>query len=157
VSPAPGGAPAAGRRRRYLDWKAILGITISAVLLYFTFSRMDLREVWQELRGVDVPLFLAATALITSVFWIRAWRWRGILQPVAAVPFRERFAAVNIGFMGNNLLPARIGEFLRAYALSRLSGVPIVGGLASLVVEREVIERRAVLRDADSTPEDDVK
>jgi glycosyltransferase 2 family protein len=136
VSPAPGGAPAAGRRRRYLDWKAILGITVSAVLLYITFSRMDLREVWQELRGVNVPLFLAATALVTSVFWIRAWRWRGILQPVAEVPFRERFAAVNIGFMGNNLLPARIGEFLRAYALSRLSGVPIVGGLASLVVER---------------------
>lgn len=130
-----GGAP---RRRRslFLDWKAILGITISAVLLYVTFSRMELAEVWQQLRDVNVPLFILATAIITGVFWIRAWRWKGILEPIADVPFRERFAAVNIGFMGNNLLPARIGEFLRAYTLARVSRVPVVGGLASLVVER---------------------
>jgi glycosyltransferase 2 family protein len=131
---APAGS--GGRRRRYLDWKAILGITLSAVLLYITFSGMEFQEVWRELRGVNLPLFAAATVVITFVFWIRAWRWGGILEPVADVPFRERFAAVNIGFMGNNLLPARIGEFLRAYALSRLARVPVVGGLASLVVER---------------------
>jgi glycosyltransferase 2 family protein len=137
VTADPGRGGAAKRRRsRFLDWRGIVGITLSAVLLYVTFSRMDLAEVWQQLRGVNLPLFLAATCLITSVFWIRAWRWRGILQPVADVPFRERFAAVNIGFMGNNLLPARIGEFLRAYALARLAPVPLVGGLASLVVER---------------------
>ncbi|HSJ26415.1 MAG TPA: lysylphosphatidylglycerol synthase transmembrane domain-containing protein [Longimicrobiales bacterium] len=134
TGPRHGGS--GGRRSRYLDWKAIVGITISAVLLYVTFSRMDLGEVWQQLRGVNLPLFILATAIVTFVFWIRAWRWRAILEPVADVPFRERFAAVNIGFMGNNLLPARIGEFLRAYALSRLARVPVVGGLASLVVER---------------------
>jgi glycosyltransferase 2 family protein len=133
-TPPTGAAPA--RRGRYLDWKAIVGIVISAVLLYVTFSGMELGDVWRELRGVDVPVFLAATAIVTFVFWIRAWRWRGILQPVADVPFDQRFAAVSIGFTGNNLLPARIGEFLRAYALAKLSGVPLVGGLASLVVER---------------------
>jgi glycosyltransferase 2 family protein len=138
AAPRPGGAAPSRRSRRslFLDWKALLGISISVVLLYVTFSRMDLAEVWQQLRGVNVPLFMLATALVTGVFWIRAWRWRGILEPVADVPFRERFAAVNIGFMGNNLLPARIGEFLRAYALARLARVPVVGGLASLVVER---------------------
>jgi 4-diphosphocytidyl-2-C-methyl-D-erythritol kinase len=49
-----------------------------------------------------------------------------ILEPIADVPFRSRFAAVTIGFMGNNLLPARLGEFLRAYSLSRMEPVPIV-------------------------------
>jgi glycosyltransferase 2 family protein len=55
---------------------------------------------------------------------------------VADVPFNARFAAVNIGFMGNNLLPARMGEFLRAYSLSRIAPISVVGTLASLVVER---------------------
>jgi glycosyltransferase 2 family protein len=119
-----------------LDWKALLGIAISAVLLYVTFRRMDLAEVWMNLRGVNVPLFLLSAVAATSVFWIRAWRWRGILEPVATVPFRSRFAAVTIGFMGNNLLPARIGEFLRAYSLSRMEPVPIVASFASLVIER---------------------
>jgi glycosyltransferase 2 family protein len=137
VSSREGGG--AGRRRRrsgLLSWKAVLGVSISVVLLYVTFSGMNLGEVWIHLRGVHVPLFAAATAIVTGTFWIRAWRWRGILEPVADVPFRSRFAAVNIGFMGNNLLPARMGEFLRAYSLSRVAPVSIVGTLASLVVER---------------------
>jgi len=43
---------------------------------------------------------------------------------------------VNIGFMANNLLPARVGEFARAYALSRLEPVSASGAFGSLVVER---------------------
>jgi glycosyltransferase 2 family protein len=137
VTSQEGGGSAAGRRRSsLLNWKAVVGVTISVVLLYVTFSGMNLGEVWQQLRGVNVPIFAAATVLITSVFWIRAWRWRAILEPVADVPFRARFAAVNIGFMGNNLLPARMGEFMRAYSLSRVAPVSIVATLASLVVER---------------------
>lgn len=136
MSPEPAPAPRARRRRRLLDWKAVVGLAISALLLYLTFRRMDLAEVWRNLRGVDVPLFLLSSAAATFVFWIRAWRWRGILEPVARVPFRSRFAAVTIGFMGNNLLPARVGEFLRAYSLSRMEPVSIVASLASLVIER---------------------
>jgi glycosyltransferase 2 family protein len=130
-------APGGGRKRHLLlDWKAVVGLGISALLLYLTFRNMDLREVWVHLRGVNIPLFVLSAAAATFVFWIRAWRWRGILEPVRIVPFRSRFAAVTIGFMGNNLLPARVGEFLRAYALSRMEPVPIVASLASLVVER---------------------
>ncbi|CAN5743016.1 lysylphosphatidylglycerol synthase transmembrane domain-containing protein [soil metagenome] len=134
MSPA---ARASGKRRSlFLDWRAILGIGISALLLYLTFRKMDLRAVWENLRGVHVPLFLLSSAAATFTFWIRAWRWRGILRPVRDVPFRSRFAAVTIGFMGNNLLPARVGEFLRAYSLSRMEPVPLVSSLASLVIER---------------------
>jgi glycosyltransferase 2 family protein len=135
-SARPGRAATPRRRSRLLDWKALVGIAISAVLLYVTFRRMDLGEVWRNLRDVDVGLYILSSAAATFVFWIRAWRWRGILEPVAIVPFRSRFAAVTIGFMGNNLLPARVGEFLRAYALSRSERVSIVASLASLVVER---------------------
>jgi glycosyltransferase 2 family protein len=124
------------RQRRLLDWKAVVGIGISALLLYLTFRRMDMGAVWENLRGVHVPLFLLSSAAATAVFWIRAWRWRTILRPVRDVPFRSRFAAVTIGFMGNNLLPARIGEFLRAYSLSRMEPVPLVASFASLVIER---------------------
>ncbi|HEX6134731.1 MAG TPA: lysylphosphatidylglycerol synthase transmembrane domain-containing protein [Longimicrobiales bacterium] len=123
-------------RRRLLDWKAVVGILISAAALYFTFRRMELGGVIGELRAADPFLFLLSSAAVTFVFWIRAWRWRAILAPVAVTPFRSRFAAVTIGFMGNNVLPARVGEFMRAYALSRSEPVPIVSSFASLVIER---------------------
>ena len=114
----------------------MLGLVISAAALYFTFSRMDLRSVMGELRAADPFLFVLSAAAITGVFWIRAWRWKVILAPVADVPFRSRFSAVTIGFMGNNVLPARVGEFMRAYALSRTEPVPIVASFASLLIER---------------------
>ncbi|HSJ32579.1 MAG TPA: lysylphosphatidylglycerol synthase transmembrane domain-containing protein, partial [Longimicrobiales bacterium] len=126
----------ASRRRGILDWKGVLGLVISAAALYFTFSRMDLRSVMGELRAADPFLFVLSAAAITGVFWIRAWRWKVILAPVADVPFRSRFSAVTIGFMGNNVLPARVGEFMRAYALSRTEPVPIVASFASLLIER---------------------
>jgi uncharacterized protein (TIRG00374 family) len=124
------------RRNSLLDWRALLGITISIVVLYYTFRRIPFGEVAQRLRDADMLFLLLSAAGATGVFWIRAWRWKAILEPVAEVPFRSRFAAITIGFMGNNLLPARIGEFMRAYSLSRMEPVPIVASFASLVIER---------------------
>src|SRR5690606_19546278 len=49
---------------------------------------------------------------------------------------RSRFSAVSIGFMAHNILPARVGEFARAYAFSRMEPVSAPAALGSLVVER---------------------
>jgi glycosyltransferase 2 family protein len=129
---------AARKRRGGLGgWKGVIGLLISAALLYYVFRNEDFGAIYREIRAADVPLFVLATAAATFLFWIRAWRWRSILEPVHPdTRFRPRFAAVNIGFMGNNLLPARLGEFLRAYSLSRMEPVPIVASFGSLVVER---------------------
>jgi glycosyltransferase 2 family protein len=125
------------RRRAWGGWKAVVGLLISAVLLYFAFRNEDPRAIYEEIRGSNIAMLLAATAAATFVFWIRAWRWKAIVEPIfPETTFRARFAAVNIGFMGNNLLPARLGEFLRAYALTRMEPVPLVASFGSLVVER---------------------
>jgi glycosyltransferase 2 family protein len=142
VNSPPAGAtrearPPAKARSGGFNWKAVVGIAISAVLLWYAFRGQPLAEVADHIRHADFVLLLIATGLATFVFWIRAWRWRAILKPVyPGTTFRARFAAVNIGFMANNLLPARVGEFARAYAISRLEPVPIVAGLSSLVIER---------------------
>jgi len=52
------------------------------------------------------------------------------------VPFRPLWHATAIGFMANNILPARAGELVRSYAATRLVGVPFTTALASVVVER---------------------
>lgn len=119
------------------DWKAVLGILLSLLLLWWALRGVDAARVLEELRRADPWIFLAAVAVATSGFVIRAWRWRVLLAPLRVdTGFRARFAAVNIGFMANNLLPARVGEFARAYALSRLQPVTASASLGSLVVER---------------------
>lgn len=120
-----------------LDWKAGFGILLSLLLLWWALRDVDAARVMEELAGADPWYFLAAIAVTTSGFVVRAWRWKVVLAPFhAASGFQARFAAVNIGFMANNLLPARVGEFARAYALSRMEPVTVSGSLGSLVVER---------------------
>jgi hypothetical protein len=132
--------PTAPRRspwRHLLDWRAVVGIIISIALLWWTFHTEDPAEIWHELRTANPLWYLLSAAAATGVFWIRAWRWKSFLESAApGTTFRSRFAAVMIGFMGNNLLPLRAGEFARAYALARTERVSMVASFGSLVIER---------------------
>ena len=125
------------RGRRLLDWKAVLGILVSAALLYYAFRGVHFREVAAHVREADPWLLIAAGIAATVVFPLRALRWRPLLHPINPDSrFEPRFAATCIGFMANNLLPARVGEFARAYTLSRLEPVRMSASFGSLVVER---------------------
>lgn len=124
-------------RSAFLDWKAVLGILISVGLLWFAFRGVHLGEVWEHVRRADLVLLALAGGLATVPFPLRAMRWRLLLRPVhPGSRFRPRFAATCIGFMANNLLPARVGEFARAFALSRLEPIRVSASFGSLVVER---------------------
>ncbi|MGH7468709.1 MAG: lysylphosphatidylglycerol synthase transmembrane domain-containing protein [Longimicrobiales bacterium] len=126
-----------GKPRSIFDWKAILGILLSAALLYWAMRGVDFSQVLAEVRRANIGLLLLSVALVTAVFPLRAWRWKPLLEVAAPnSPFRARFAATTIGFMGNNLLPARIGEFARAYALARQQNASMVAAFASLIAER---------------------
>jgi glycosyltransferase 2 family protein len=119
------------------QWKAALGVLISILLVGWVLRGADPREVWAVLRGADWLLLLLAIAIGTSGFLVRAIRWQVFLYPLSAeTRIRNCFAAVCIGFGANNLLPARVGELARAWAIARLERISATGAVASLVVER---------------------
>jgi len=118
-------------------WRAALGFGITLFLLWWVLRGVDVGEVWERILGADLWLLALAVTITTATFAIRALRWKLLLEPIhSGTGFRNRFAAVNIGFMANNLLPARVGEFARAYALARLEPVSVSAAFGSLVVER---------------------
>ncbi|NJD17938.1 MAG: flippase-like domain-containing protein [Gemmatimonadetes bacterium] len=117
--------------------KALFGTAITVILLWWALRGVPFAEVWRHMRGGDPLLLAAAVAVATFGFLIRALRWKVLLAPVRSdTSLRSRFAAVSIGFMANNVLPARVGEFARAYALSRLEPVSASAAFGSLVIER---------------------
>jgi uncharacterized protein (TIRG00374 family) len=59
-----------------------------------------------------------------------------MLRALKPVPLRQLFPVVCIGYMGNNIYPARIGELLRAYVLRQKEGVSVSASLATILVER---------------------
>ncbi|MBA3656049.1 MAG: flippase-like domain-containing protein [Gemmatimonadaceae bacterium] len=117
-------------------WRSVIGIALSAVLLWWTLRDVSLATVWGELRHSNLPLFLLATLLGTFIFPIRALRWRTILRPIAEVPLGPLWRSTAIGMMVNNVVPARAGEIARAFALTREAPIPFSSAIASLAVDR---------------------
>ena len=131
------GRATTGTNNLKLDWRAGLGLGITIVLLWWVMRDVEVAAVWSEIRGANFLLLALAVTISTITFFLRALRWKVLLAPLRVeTSLRSRWAAVTIGFMANNLLPARAGEFARAYALSRLEPVPVSGAFGSLVVER---------------------
>ena len=98
--------------------KAAFGIFLTVFLLWFVMKDVDFADVIANIAKGDVLLLSASVLVATFGFVIRAMRWRILLLPVLPESqMQSRFASVSIGFMANNILPARIGEFARPYAL----------------------------------------
>lgn len=117
--------------------KALFGVAVTLFLLWWVLADVPFGEVLANIRQGNFLLLLASVSVATFGFFIRALRWKILLTPVREnTALRSRFAAVSIGFMANNILPARMGEFARAYAFSRLEPVTASAALGTVVVER---------------------
>jgi uncharacterized protein (TIRG00374 family) len=117
-------------------WQFWVGVLISALFLFFSLRGLRLGDFWQVIRTANYWWILPGVAVYFVVVWVRAWRWHYLLGPIKKIPTRMIFPVTCIGYMGNNIYPARAGEVLRAVILKRKEGVPISASLATIIVER---------------------
>jgi len=116
----------------------VIGLAVTAALLVWALWGIKPREVIAHVQHADPLLLLAAVVLATATFPLRTIRWRLILRSVDGHRFDwvPLWHATAIGFMANNLLPARAGEVARAYAVTRQLPVRFTTALGSVGVER---------------------
>lgn len=117
-------------------WQFWVGVLISAVFLYFVVRKLEWGDFWLALQSANYWWILPGVAVYFIAVWARAWRWHYLLKPIKAVKTRVIFPITCIGYMGNNVYPARAGEVLRAVILKRKESVPISASLATIIVER---------------------
>jgi len=118
------------------SWRAWLGIAISLFFIYFAFRGQNFGDIKAALSSANLWWLIPALVLYFAGVWVRAVRWRILLQPVVDVTSRELFPIVVIGYMANNVLPLRTGEIVRAFTLQRQRQVPMTSSLATIAVER---------------------
>lgn len=122
------------------DRKALLslavGIPLAAALLYFALRGVDLAQVWERLRSANRPLAALGFLTLSAAYAIRAWRWRMLLNAEGSLRFDTVFWAMSLGYLGNNLLPARMGELVRTGVIAWKGriGAPFV--LVTALTER---------------------
>ncbi|MBX0326813.1 flippase-like domain-containing protein [Oscillochloris sp. ZM17-4] len=118
------------------SWKLWVGLLISAIFIGIALQGLDLGKFWQTLRSANYWWLVPGVGVYGAVVWVRTWRWHAMLTHIKPIPTRRLFPVVVIGYMGNNVYPARAGEVLRSYVLRRKEGVPMSASLATVVLER---------------------
>jgi uncharacterized protein (TIRG00374 family) len=127
-------------------WSLVLGIAISAFFLILIFYNVDLKELGRALKSADYFWLIPNIMMVVFAMFQRAERWKFMLRPIASVKYGKLLSATCIGFMANNVLPFRLGEFVRAYALARKeSRITKSASLATIFVERMVFDLLALL------------
>jgi len=113
-----------------------LGLLISLVLLIVVFYQTDPSKIWIALQQAQYIYLFPALALYFIGVGVRAARWHFLLRPIKPISARALFPPVVIGYMANDILPARMGELVRAYVLGRQENVSKAATLVTIIVER---------------------
>ncbi|MDP8245119.1 MAG: lysylphosphatidylglycerol synthase transmembrane domain-containing protein [Candidatus Hinthialibacter antarcticus] len=121
-------------KSRWLQF--LIAIIIGGVCLFlFARSVPNWGEVWSAILKANYGLLAIAVLLGLSTIYIRAWRWRSFLgEP--KVSSWKLFLIGGVGFMANGVLPARMGELIRPFLVSRMTPHKFAAALATIVVER---------------------
>lgn len=119
-------------------WQFWLGLIISLFFLGWVLKDLIpvMDEFWLAVTTANYWWILPGIAVYLLAVWVRAWRWHYLLRPVKAVETKVMFPLVAIGYLANNILPARAGEVVRAVLLKDKQGVSISASLATVIVER---------------------
>jgi hypothetical protein len=134
--PANDPRAAGGGRRASSWWQWSLGLAVSAVALFLAFRGVDLTALWQALLRANYVYVIPAILLIFVGQLGRARSWQTIIGDGLAL--RRVFNALNIGYLLNNVLPFRLGEFGRALIVSRAGKISPFQAASTVVVERVV-------------------
>ena len=122
--------------KKNLTFSLIAGILLSAAALYFAFKNVPLGELADYFKSINYFWVLPSALMVWVCFFLRAVRWRIILESSQKISVWRAFHPLMIGFMMNCILPGRVGEVARPAILKKNEKIPFATGLATVAAER---------------------
>lgn len=116
--------------------KIIFGLLISVGFLFLACRQLDFNQMRQAFSLANYWLLIPSILIIFASHWLRSVRWQFLMNPVKKIPVDNLFTALLIGYAANTILPAHLGEFLRAYVVGKKRDISVSSALATIVVER---------------------
>jgi len=114
----------------------LFAIALAAVLLYFSLRGIEWGRVGHILAHANIPFVLLCCGIFSLALFLRAFRWRILLQAEGEVSIPAAFWATSAGYFGNNFLPARAGEVVRSLMISASSNLSKAFVLTTALCER---------------------
>ena len=121
---------------QFNNWRIWIGLAVSGLFLLLLLLRVDRQEIVSALSNANYLYVAPAIGLYFIAVYFRSIRWAYLLSPIGPFPVNRLYPVVIIGYMANNLLPARLGELVRSYYLAQRETVSGSTALATVAVER---------------------
>ncbi len=112
------------------------GVIVSLALLVLTLRGVSLPRLRHAAHSLDAYVAVFSIALVVAVVLLSALRWQRIISMAGRTRFWPLAHLTFAGYFGNNVLPARAGDFARVYLLQRDSGFPATFAFGTVLLER---------------------
>jgi len=119
---------------RIVQW--LVGIVLAGAGLWIFFKNVNGHTLVNQLTRTNPLVIIACAVLSVGSIWIRSIRARLLLPHCNKSQQKMLFPIIMIGFMINNILPARMGEAARAMLMWKRNGYSGAISVGSLVLER---------------------
>ena len=109
---------------------------VSLILIYLCIRNIDFKQSISLLKNADLTLIVLGVSIYICSYLVRGFRWDYILAPLKKMKIFQSFYYLVFGFFMNNILPLRLGEFVRAIVAGKKLEISRSGVFATIVVER---------------------
>jgi glycosyltransferase 2 family protein len=116
--------------------KLALGVLVGGLLAYLSIRGISPAALSAALRVARIEYLLLAMVGVFVVQVLRTVRWGTILRPLGTIPPLPLFSITSVGFLAIVALPARLGELVRPYLVTGISGIAMSAAVGTILVER---------------------
>jgi glycosyltransferase 2 family protein len=124
------------QRLRWRQASLWIGILVSLVFAFLAVRDVDVAAFGTALREMEYWVLAPAALVLALAIFLRAVRWRLLFAPRHRPSTSAITTSLLIGYLFNNILPARAGEAARIIALKQRAGTARFEALGTVVAER---------------------
>jgi len=132
--------------KRFFNVQTFISFGIALAILVFLFTRFDIdfNALWNNARRSDPFLYALAFLLFYVTFPMRGIRWRLLLrnagfhagEGVALPSLREITEILFLGWFGNCVIPAKLGDAYRGYLMKKKAQISFSKTFGTIFAER---------------------
>ena len=113
----------------------IIGIAISVIFLVIFLRNTNFTEASSALTAANKSLIAVSIVVYFVGVWVRSFRWKLLMKPLAKLNANSLFSLVTIGLMVNDILPGRLGIVARGYMIGEKKGISKLASGATVITE----------------------
>ena len=122
--------------RLFFDIKSIIGISLSLLCMWWAFKDFKFNSFLKIIIEIKYVYVIFAAFFLWLSVWLRALRWQFLFSSSKSPNVFSLYKIQMIGYFGNNVLPLRAGEIMRAFMINKEFGLSKTYAFGTIILER---------------------